>query len=73
MIGLIGRQKNNKEALNAMKWLIKKATPEWVQLFVVDLFKVMREKSTFIEFQKLLMKDPDMKKFLVEFRKIMIT
>ena len=73
VIGLIGRQKNNKEALNAMKWLIKKATPEWVQLFVVDLFKVMREKSTFIEFQKLLMKDPDMKKFLVEFRKIMIT
>ena len=53
-----------------MNWLVK-TTPEWVQLFI-HLFKVMR-KSTFIEFQKLLMKDLDMKKFLVEFRKIMIT
>ena len=45
VIGLIARMRKIKDGMNAFKWLINNAPPEWVQLYSSDLFKVMREKG----------------------------
>jgi MoxR-like ATPase len=44
-IGLTVRAADAKQGYNAFKWLSEKATEEWVQFFVTDLFPTMRKKG----------------------------
>jgi MoxR-like ATPase len=67
VIGLTVRAEDAKQGHNAYRWLSQKATTEWVQFFVTDLFPMMRTKGQMGPFAKLAAEDADLKKFLQEY------
>ena len=54
----------------AFNWLSDKATAEWVQLFAVDMFRVMRNKKQMGALAKLVQKDSQLQKFLRDFQEL---
>ncbi len=69
-IGLTVRVTDANQAYNAFTWLSKVATAEWVQLFTVDLFRVMRSKGHMGVLAKLVEKDPNLQKFMKDFQQL---
>jgi AAA domain (dynein-related subfamily) len=69
-IGLTVRAVDAKQAYSAFTWLSKVATPEWVQLFAVDLFQVMRSKGQMGVLAQLVQKDPSLQNFLKDFQQL---
>ncbi len=69
-IGLTMRATDANQAYNAFTWLSKVATAEWVQLFAVDLFRVMRSKGHLGVLAKLVQKDPSLQKFMKDFQQL---
>ncbi|MEM7554278.1 MAG: MoxR family ATPase [Cyanobacteria bacterium P01_A01_bin.84] len=69
-IGLTVRAVDAKQAYNAFTWLNQVATPEWIQLFAVDLFRVMRSKGQMGTLAKLVEKDPNLKQFMKDFQEL---
>ncbi len=69
-IGLTIRAADAQQAYSAFTWLSKVATPEWVQLFAVDLFQVMRSKGQMGVLAQLVQKDPSLQKFLKDFQQL---
>jgi hypothetical protein len=69
-IGLTVRAADAQQAYSAFTWLSKVATPEWVQLFAVDLFQVMRSKGQMGILAQLVQKDPSLQKFLKDFQQL---
>lgn len=66
-IGLTVRSLDATSAYNAFIWLSRVATTEWVQLFIVDLCRVMRSKKQMSVLAKLVQKDPNLQKFIQDF------
>lgn len=58
-------------ALNALRWLVDKASPEWVQLFATDAFPLLREKDLMGDVQAAIMKEESLKEFLMTYAKLM--
>ena len=52
VMGLVGRYKNAKEAVNGLSWLVNTAPAEWVQLYAFDLFPQLRERKQFTTVKK---------------------
>jgi hypothetical protein len=50
--------------------LSDKATAEWVQLFAVDMFRVMRTKGQMGALAKLVQQDSQLQKFLKDFQEL---
>lgn len=69
-IGLTMRAGDANQAYNAFTWLSGVATPEWVQLFAVDLFRLMRTKGQMGTLAKLIQKDPHLQKFMKDFQQL---
>jgi AAA domain (dynein-related subfamily) len=69
-IGLTVRAADAQQAYSAFTWLSKVATPEWVQLFAVDLFQVMRSKGQMGVLAQLVQRDPSLQKFLKDFQQL---
>jgi MoxR-like ATPase len=69
-IGLTIRAADANQAYNAFTWLSQKATAEWVQLFTIDMFRVMRSKGQMGTLAKLVQKDAQLQKFLQEFQQL---
>lgn len=69
-IGLTLRAADANQAYNAFTWLSQKATAEWVQLFAIDMFRVMRSKGQMGTLAKLVHKDAQLQKFLQEFQQL---
>jgi hypothetical protein len=69
-IGLTVRANDAQQAYNAFLWLSRKATAEWVQLFAVDLFRVMRTKGQMGVLAKLVEKEPALQKFMQDFQQL---
>jgi MoxR-like ATPase len=69
-IGLTVRAADANQAYNAFLWLSQTATPEWVQVFAVDLFQVMRSKGQIGALAKLVQTDPQLQKFLKDFQQL---
>ncbi|MUG98518.1 AAA domain-containing protein [Scytonema sp. UIC 10036] len=69
-IGLTVRAADANQAYNAFTWLNKVATAEWVQLFAVDLFRVMRSKGQMGMLANFVKKDPNLQKFLQDFQQL---
>lgn len=69
-IGLTVRARDANEAYSAFTWLSRVATAEWVQLFAVDLFRVMRTKGQLGVFAKLVQKDSQLQKFMKDFHQL---
>jgi hypothetical protein len=69
-IGLTVRAADANQAYNAFLWLSRTATAEWVQVFAVDLFRVMRSKGQMGVLAKLVQKDPQLQQFLKDFQQL---
>lgn len=69
-IGLTMRAGDANQAYNAFTWLSRVATAEWVQLFAVDLFRLMRTKGQMGTLAKLIQKDPHLQKFMKDFQQL---
>jgi MoxR-like ATPase len=69
-IGLTIRAKDAQQAYNAFGWLSRVASPEWVQLFAVDLFQVMRGKGQMGMLAQLVQKDAGLQQFLKDFQQL---
>jgi ATPase family associated with various cellular activities (AAA) len=57
-------------AYHAFRWLARAATAEWVQLFVSDLFGLMRSSGQLGALAVLIEKDPAIQKFLQDYRQL---
>jgi MoxR-like ATPase len=69
-IGLTVRAQDAQQAYNAFTWLSRVAAAEWVQLFAVDLFQVMRSKGQMGMLAQLVQKDANLQKFLKDFQQL---
>ncbi|PHJ53890.1 ATPase [Nostoc linckia z18] len=69
-IGLTLRAADANQAYNAFLWLSQVATAEWVQLFAVDLFRVMRSKGQLGVLAQLVQKDAKLQQFLQDFQQL---
>jgi MoxR-like ATPase len=69
-IGLTVRAADANQAYNAFIWLSRTATAEWVQLFAIDLFRVMRTKGQMGVLAGLVQKDPQLQTFLKDFQQL---
>jgi ATPase family associated with various cellular activities (AAA) len=70
VIGLTIRASTADEAYGAFTWLTQKATPEWVQLFATDMFRVMRQKGQMGALAMLVQKDEKLRQFLKDFQQL---
>jgi AAA domain (dynein-related subfamily) len=70
VIGLTMRAETAEHALHAFQWLSNVASPEWVQLFAVDMFGRLRTRGQFGELADIVMRDAGLQKFLEEYRKL---
>ena len=64
VLGLVVRSDNAAKTVHALRWLIAQAGSEWIQLFVLDAFRLLRAKGQFAEVPKLAGQDPAIKAFL---------
>lgn len=69
-IGLTIRAGDADKAYNAFLWLSRVATAEWVQLFIADLLGIMRSQGQIGSLAILAAKDPDIGKFLQNYRQL---
>ena len=69
-IGLAIRAADAQQAYNAFAWLGKVAAPEWVQLFAIDSFQLMRSKGQMGLLAQLVQKDPNLQRFLKDFQQL---
>lgn len=69
-IGLTVRANDANQAYNAFSWLSRVATAEWVQLFAVDMFRLMRTKGQMGQLAILIQKEPQLQKFLKEYQQL---
>ncbi|MDY7013995.1 MAG: MoxR family ATPase [Cyanobacteriota bacterium] len=67
-IGLAVRAENATQGYNAFEWLSQKATPEWVQLFAVDLFRSLRVRGQMGALAQMVQKDARLRDFLKDFQ-----
>ncbi|MEH2365951.1 ATP-binding protein [Nostoc sp.] len=70
-VGLTVRAADANQAYNAFIWLSQVATAEWVQLFAVDLFRVMRSKGHLGVLAQLVQKDAKLQQFMKDFQQLM--
>ncbi len=69
-IGLTMRADDAHRAYHAFRWLSQVAPAEWVQLFVSDLFGLMRSRGQLGMLVTLIEKDPDIRQFLQDYREL---
>ena len=70
-IGLAARSKDQKSVKNALDWVVEKADPEWIQLFIhAKLDTAVADNSLGI-IAATLASNPKVKKFLDSYRKLL--
>ena len=62
-----------EEGVNALRWLIKQAGPEWVQFFATDLFRKSRERGQFGELAKRITADASLRDFARSMRDMVLS
>jgi AAA domain (dynein-related subfamily) len=67
VIGLTMRAETAEHALHAFQWLSNVASPEWVQLFAVDMFGRLRTRGQLGELAQMKDKEPRLQEFLKEY------
>jgi hypothetical protein len=70
-IGLASRAKDAQAAFYAFRWLVKMASPEWVQLCAIDLFRLMRARGEMKALGQLIKQDASVQQFLVEYQQLL--
>ncbi len=69
-IGLTVRAENAHKAHHAFRWLSRVAPVEWVQLFVSDLLGLMRSRGQLGMLVTLIKQDPEIEKFMQDYRQL---
>ena len=67
-IALAVRSADVQQAHHAFTWISQAATPEWVQLFAIDLFRSMRTKGQMGMLAQLVQQDQQLKGFMKDFQ-----
>lgn len=70
-LGLVKRALTVPSALNTLRYLIERAAAEWVNLFVTDLFPLLRERHLMRLVMEQLHEDARFKKFMGQYRKLL--
>lgn len=70
-VGLGIRARDAAQAHSAFHWLCERATPEWAQLFAVDLFRQMRARGQMGELAALVGRDEALQGFLKDYRSLL--
>ncbi len=73
VLGLVVRGNTVEEGVNALRWLIKQAGPEWVQFFATDLFRKSRERGQFGELAKRITADASLRDFARSMRDMVLS
>jgi hypothetical protein len=71
VLGLLVRAESAEQTLNALRWMVECAGREWVQLFVMDAFRLLRERGQFGSIARQMATDPKLKAFAAEFRDLL--
>lgn len=71
VLGLIVRMASADQTLNALRWMVANAGREWVQLFVSDAFRLLRERGQFGAIAREMAADAKLKAFAQEFRDLL--
>lgn len=60
-IGLVARISTASSAFNAFKWMAQHATPEWVQMFSMDMLRIVRsDRYKLRQIQKMISNDAEL-------------
>lgn len=70
-IGLTTKSKDAQAGYQAFRWLVKSAAPEWVQLFAIDLFRLMRAKGEMKQLSQLVGQDSLLQEFLIKYQQLL--
>ena len=70
-IGLTVRARTAERGYEGFRWLAQKAPAEWVQLFVVDLFRKLRAAGQMGALAMLVAKDEKLREFLKEYQDLL--
>jgi hypothetical protein len=71
VLGLIVRMETGEQTLEALRWMVANAGREWVQLFVSDAFRLLRERGQFGIVARQMATDAKLKAFVQEFRDLL--
>jgi hypothetical protein len=69
--GLTLRAEDAEEAYQAFAWITARAPLEWVQLFAIDAFRLMRAKGQMLKLQRLIRADPVVMQTVVQYQDLM--
>jgi hypothetical protein len=67
-VGLCVRARDARQAHAAFRWLAENASPEWVQLYALDLFRQMRARGQMGELAALVKQDERLQGFMRDYR-----
>lgn len=70
-MSLVAQSNKADKALNALRWLVDKASPEWVQLYATDAFPLLRELGLMADLQVEIMKEAKLTEFLTTYARLM--
>ncbi|MGE5658042.1 MAG: AAA family ATPase [Actinomycetota bacterium] len=71
-IALAVRASDATEGYHAFTWISQMATPEWVRLFILDLFQQMRVKGKMGALAMMAQKDSRIQNFIKEFQSLVV-
>ncbi len=71
VIGLVAIAGDVDPVINAMLWLVKKADPEWVQLFISDLFPQIKDDDLLEDLKFEIVQHSELKGFLQGYVKLL--
>ncbi len=71
VIGLVAIADDVDPVINAMMWLVKNANPEWVQLFISDLFPQINDDDLLDDLKFEILQHNELKGFLHEYVKLL--
>ncbi len=69
--GLTSRSKKPKEVQEVFRWLIKQATPEWVQLYASDIVNQFKQRNQLGNLAGVIMNDSQIRKYLKDYEELL--
>jgi MoxR-like ATPase len=70
-IGLTVRADNAPRALNAFRWMMDKASDEWIQLFYKDLADLFRSRGQMATLAQIYQREPALQKYAAQYNKLL--
>ena len=69
--GLTTRSKKPKEVKEVFRWLIKHASPEWIQLYASDIVNQFKKRNQLISLAGVVMNDIEIQKYLKDYEELL--